>query len=228
MSIASLTFRTWLRYLVPLTLLAALAFAVVAVIALRTGVPADAAAARFEVQLAWILAGGAWIFQLWLVAAVAPAVRAVAAGQPMSQLDALRRGARNLVRAAVPCALAIATIVIGGVALVVPGVVLFALLAMTGASDELGARLPAPLLDSIAVARTQLRRIAIVVAIVVVADLAIAFVAQLVLLHPLPKKPASSLLAPSRTFVRTVAAALIALSALPASAIAAIYARRRP
>ena len=225
-SIASLTVRTWLRYVVPLTLLGVVALAAIAWLGLRVVPPTDAASARAEIHLGWGLAACVWIFQLWLVAAVAPSVRGLARGEPLSQWQALARGAINLMRAAVPCGIAVIAVVIGGVALVVPGVGLLVLLAMTGASDELGHALPAPLVDSIAVSRASLRTIAVVVGLVIVIDLAIVFAAQLVVLPALPKKPALALLLPARTFVRVVAAALVVISPLLTSAIAATYVKR--
>jgi hypothetical protein len=117
---------------------------------------------------------------------------------------------------------------LGGIALAVPGVILLVLLAMTGASDELGRALPAPLVDSIAVARAHLKVIAIVVGGVIAIDLAIAFASQQIVLPVLPKKPALALLLPARSFVRVVALALVAGSPLLASAIAAAYASFRP
>jgi len=226
-SIASLTVRTWLRYLVPLTLLGVVALAAIAGLGLRVAPPTDAASARTQMHLGWELAVTAWIFQLWLVAAVAPSVRGIARGEPLSQWQALARGAINLMRAAVPCGIAVLAVILGGVALAVPGLALLVLLAMTGASDELGRALPAPLVDSVAVARASLRSIVVVVGLVLAVDLAIVVAAQLVILPALPKKPPLALLLPSRTFVRVVAAALVAASPLLTSAIAAVYSRQR-
>jgi hypothetical protein len=226
-SIVSLTFRTWLRYLVPLTLLGVVALAAIAWLGLGVVPPTDAPSARAQMHLAWELAAAAWIFQLWLVAAVAPSMRGIARGKPLSQWQALSRGAINLVRAAVPCGIAVLAVILGGVALAIPGLALLVLLAMTGASDELGRALPAPLVDSVAVARASLRSIVVVVGLVIAVDLAIVVVAQLAILPALPKKPPLALLLPSRTFVRVVAAALVSVSPLLTSAIAAVYARRR-
>ena len=225
--ILSLTLRTWLRYLAPLTILSAIVMLPVAWIALHVHAAADLVEAHGQLLRGWELAASAWIFQIVLVGAAAPAVRAIAAGKPLSQLAAFASGARGLVRAVVPCTIAVLAVMIGGLALVVPGLVLLAMLAMTGASDELGTALPAPLLDSVAVARASLRTIAIVVGAILALDLAIALGAQLALVHALPKKPPIALLVPSRTYVRVVACALIALSALPACALASVYTRRQ-
>ncbi len=226
--IVSLTLRAWLRYLAPLTIISAIAMLPIVWIALHTHAALDPTEARGQLRLGWELAASAWIFQLVLVGAAAPAVRALARGTPLSQLRAFGCGLRGAVRALVPCGVAAVAVMIGGLALVVPGVVLLAMLAMTGASAELDTALPAPLLDSVAVARANLKLIACVVASIVAVDLAIAFGAQLVLLHAvLPKKPPIALLVPSRTYVRVVACALIAISALPACALASVYTRRR-
>ena len=105
--------------------------------------------------------------------------------------------------------------------------VLLGLLALTGASEQLADPLPAALLDSIAVVRANAKQVAMIVAIIVAADLAIALVAHVAILPALTKKPPVALLASARTFVRVIALALIALSALPACALAALYATRR-
>jgi hypothetical protein len=245
--LATLTLRSWLRYILPLTGLAIVAFAVVAIaLGLASGcariadelslaslfaeVPpkaaVDAAAIHTQLRAAWILAGTAWILQLALAGAAIPAVRAVAGNAALGQRRAIRAGLTGLSRAVVPCLVAVLAIAIGGVALVVPGLALLVLLALTGAAAEGGAALPAPLVDSIAVARTELRTVAIVVAGMLVLDLAIAYGAQLAIVHAVPK-PNAQTLANAHAFVRVVAVVLVAISALPACALAAVYTRRR-
>jgi hypothetical protein len=49
----------------------------------------------------------------------------------------------------------------------------------------------------------------------------------LILIPSIPKKATTAMLLPARTFVRVVALALVALSSLPACALAAIYNRQR-
>ncbi len=218
-----LALRTWLRYLVPLTLIAAVTMCLVAYVAHATPVPKDTLHARSELHLGWLLAATAWMFQLVLVGAAAPAVRGIALDAPLSQRAALAEGLRGLGRAVVPCGVAVAAIVLGGTALVVPGLVLLALLALTGASNRLGEPLPAALADSVAVVRAHARQVVVIVALVIVADLAVALVAHLAILPYLPAKPPLVVLARARTFVRITALALITLSALPACALAAIY-----
>jgi len=222
----ALAVRTWLRYLVPLTIFAAVALCGVAFVAYRITPPADLPQARVAIHIGWILAGTACVFQLLLVAAAAPLVASVARDEPLSQLQAFVAGARNLGRGVVPWAVAFAAIVTGSLALAVPGILLLGLLALTGASVHLGESLPAPLVDSIAVVRSHARTVAIALALVVAADLAVALAAQLAILPSLPTgKPPLAALAPARAYVRIVALALIAGSAIPACVLAAIYQR---
>lgn len=223
----SLTLRTWVRYLVPLTLIAAIVMCLVAYTAYVVTPANDVAQARAQLHLGWELAAAAWIFQLLLVAAAAPLVRGIARAQPLSQPRALVAGARQVLRALVPVGVAVAAVVLGWVALVVPGLLLLGLLSLTGASDRLGEPLPAPLEDSVAVVRAHAKQVALVVAIVIAADLALALAAHLILIPSIPKKATTAMLLPARTFVRVVALALVALSSLPACALAAIYNRQR-
>jgi len=225
--VLSLTFKTWLRYFVPLTLIAAVTMIVFVLTGLRAHLPNDVVQARSEMHLGWELAATAWIFQLALVGAVAPAVRGVALDAPLSQTSALVAGIRGLVRAALPVGLALGAIVLGSIALVVPGLLLLGLFALTGASEQLGEPLPAPLLDSVAVVRTHAKQVALVLAITIGVALAIALVAHVAILPALPKKMPVAQLAPARTFVRVIAFALVALSALPACALAALYGAKR-
>jgi len=225
-STAALALRTYVRYLVPLTLLSALVFAPVLWFVLRLPVPSDAAFAKQLLRVVWVLAASAWIAQYLLVGAVAPAVRAIASGEPLSQVRSLGRGFLGLARMLLPCLVAIVAIVIGSMALVLPGLALLALLALTGASTERG--LPAPLLDSIAVARTNLRSVAITVVAIIVVDLAIVGVAYLVVAEPLPKKPAPAQLAAFRELAQIVTISLAAASPIAASVLAAIRVRARP
>jgi len=225
--VLSLTVRTWIRYVVPLTAITAVTMVLVAYTGMRVGVAGDLVAARAEMHLGWELAATAWIFQLVLVAAAAPAVRSIATGAPLSQSSALVDGLRGVGRALVPIGVVVFAIVLGSVALIVPGLLLLGLLALTGASEQLADPLPAALLDSIAVVRANAKQVAMLVAIIVAADLAIALVAHVAILPALAKKPPVAMLASARTFVRVIALALIALSALPACALAALYATRR-
>ena len=223
----SLTFRTWIRYLVPLTCLAAVTMVLVELTAVRAGLPGDVAAARIEMHLGWELAATAWIFQLVLVAGAAPMVRAVATDAPLTQTAALWQGLRGVARAFVPIGMAVFAIVLGSVALVIPGLVLLGLFSLTGASDRLDEPLPAALIDSAATVRAHAKQVALVIAIMIAADTAIALAAHVAILPSLGKKPAVTSLVAARSFVRAIALALVVVSALPACALAAIYGAKR-
>lgn len=225
----SLTLRTWLRYLVPLTLLSVIALLPIAYTAYKAGKPVDVNAARLQVRVAWALASCAIACQLLLVAAAAPMVRGIAAGAPLSQLRALVAGLRGMLRAFVPWLLALAAVLLGGLALVVPGALLLVLVSPTGASDRLGARPPEAVLDSVNVVRERFVRTALIVVGIVLVALAITFVLQSIYIPAITRKMAASKLVPVRTFVRAVAIALVAISPLAACALAAVYshAKRR-
>lgn len=224
-----LALRTWLRYLVPLSLLALVTCAPLLYVGWTAKAAQNVAQARSQVRLTWMLAGSALAFQLLLVAGVAPAIRAVAAGAPLSQLGALVAGVRGLARGLLPWLVAVVAIVLGGVALVVPGLVLAVLVSLTGASDELRTSPQAAIADGIAVVRTQLPRIALIVAAIVVVDLAITFAAQLRYVPLITKKISAAKLEPILGFVRTTPTAVVALAPLAACVLAAAYshAKRR-
>lgn len=224
-----LTLRTWLRYLVPLTMLALVACLPLLYVAFKTAAPADVPSARAQVRLAWVLAAGACVCQLLLVAGVAPAVRSVASGTPIPQWRALAVGLGSLARGVVPWLVAIVAVLLGGVALVVPGLLLLVLFSLTGASEQLGAPLPGPLADSIAVARAQLPRVALVIGAIVLVDLAIVYAGQLAYVPVVGKKSPAAKLLPIRTFVRVTVLALVTVSPLVACGLASLYshAKRR-
>ena len=112
-----LTLRAWSRYVVPLTLLSALAFAPLVWLAFRAGAAPDLAKARAQVRFGWVLAAAAWACQLWLVAGVSPAVRGLVRGEPLSQLGAFACGLRGLARGLVPCLIAVIAVALGGLTL---------------------------------------------------------------------------------------------------------------
>jgi hypothetical protein len=207
------------KQLVPLLVISIVVFAVVAVgggLIRAVPDPAKIAATDVRVQLRvdWIVAGIAWAFQLALAgAATATRTRA-------GMLTALA----GFVRALVPCAIAIAAIVLGGVALVVPGIALAVLLAFTGAAAGASpGATPAEALDaSVAVVRAHWRDAAVAVAAIVAADVAIAVVAQLVLVHAgAPKLQ----LEQARDATRVVVLAYAAASPFAASVLAGVYSR---
>jgi hypothetical protein len=227
--VIALTLRTWLRYVVPLTLVAIIACAPLLYVALTAQPPADFARGRSQLRLGWGLAGCAIGFQLLLVAGVAPAVRAVAGGVPLSQGAALLAGLRGLVRGVLPWAVAIASVLLGGLALVGPGLLLVCLVSLTGASDQLGTSPQAAIMDSVNVVRRQLPRIALLVLAIVAIDLAITFAVQSMYVPVIAKKASAAKLLPVRTFLRITVLAIVAVSALPACGLAAAYsdAKRR-
>lgn len=225
--------RTWLRYVVPLTLLSAIALAPALAITLRTPLPADQPAGLSTLWLGWKLIAFAVFCQLLLVG-----VATAATGEPLSaddrastnpreparpsQLAVLTRGFAKLVGALLPCLAAAATITIAGLALVVPALVMLVLLSLTGASTARG--LPAPLLDSITIVRRHWRAVALAVLAMIALDLAIGFTAQRALLTiPVPRQPPAAQLAALRTFVRVIALALVVLSPIPATVLATLH-----
>jgi hypothetical protein len=209
--------QTWLRYIVPLTLLSALALSPVLLVALMTPAPADAAAASALRVRAWELVALAAFCQLLLVGG------ASAASCKPSQLGALAGGAAQLVRAVVPCLAAAAAVAIGSLALVLPGLVLLVLLALTGASRERGAM--AALLDSIAVAGIRFRSVAITVLAMLAIDVAVGVIAHRMFGAPLGKRPSAAQLVAARHLVYAIAAALVVVSPLAATVLATIRTR---
>jgi len=221
-SVAQLSIRSYVRYLVPLTLLSVIAFSPLILLAYRVQVPLNAKQAQVALRMAWAFAGCSLIPLYLLVAGVAPAVRGIASGAPRSQLGVFVSGLVGLARAVVPILLVIAAIAIGSLAVVVPGLILLVLLALTGASVENGG--PARLGDSIAIARTKI----LPVAGVIVATVGIQAIAIYVLSRPLvpvPKVPPPELLVAFLHLVRLTGAGFALVAALPAVVLAAIHAR---
>lgn len=224
MSGAVLALRTYARYAVPLTLLSVVVLAPLLYVAFRVPPPKDPIRARAALHLAWMLAGSAWMFQLVLVGAAAPLARAIARGEAPSQLRALGIAAVHLARGAVPALAAIAAVALGGLALVVPGLVLLVLFSLAAASPLPGLR--AALEDSATCVREHARTVIAIVIAMLAIDLAIALVAKHVLVVPLGKRMAPAQLAAYRDVVRTVAVACVAVSPMIAAALAAVRARR--
>ncbi|HEX4419833.1 MAG TPA: hypothetical protein VH165_18090 [Kofleriaceae bacterium] len=243
----------WVRYLVPLTALSAVALAPVLAIALRVSPPADQAGASAILRTGWGLLVIAWLGQLALVGAAAAIARDHRSelgglgglgglgelgglgglgglGQlgQLGQLGALGRGLVQLARAVVPCLAAAAAIALGCLALVVPGLVLIVVLALIGASPTPGVTALAALADSIAAARRRLPAVAITVAGMLALDVAIAGVAQHLLVVTLSRPPAQAQLAALPRFVHVVALALVVTSPIPASVLAVIRRRADP
>jgi hypothetical protein len=224
-----LALRAWLRYLVPLTLLAVIACAPLLYIALKTTPPKSLPTARMQLRVPWMLAGFAWIGYLWLVAAAAPLVRSIADANPLSQLAAFIAGLRGLVRGFFPVLAAVAAILLGGLALFIPGAILLCLLSLTGASPQIRDALPAALLDSVQAVRASWRRVALTLAAIVVAGLVIALAVRLAYVPNvvISKAPLQKIAPAIRTFVRFTGIGLFALAPLAACALAACYRSQR-
>ena len=226
MSTVVLALRTYVRYLVPLTLLSMIVFVPMELVALQLPAPATLPRARGAHQLAWVLGGTAWVLQLWLAGAAAPLARSLAAGAPLPQLGALWAGACQLATAAVPMLAALAAIAVGGLALVVPGVMLLVLFSLTATSTARG--LTAPLLDSAAIVRANLRAVVLVLAVMLAADLLFVYAHRATSTVRFTKQMQPDQLAAYRTHVRAVVVALVAIAPIVASALAAIRARHEP
>jgi hypothetical protein len=215
--------RAYLRYAVPLTLLAVLALAPWLVLALGVRVPADLAGVRGALRAAWLVGATAWIGQLLLVGAAAPLVRALDAGAPPSQLRALGLGALGLLRAAVPWLAAIAAIALGGLALAIPGLVLLVLFSTTAASTQRG--LPGPLVESAGIVRRRLGLAAAAVGVLLAVDLGAVVVAVELLRPEGTGRPSPEQLAPFRRVVDVAAVAIVAIAPPIAALLAAVHAR---
>ncbi|MCX5740974.1 MAG: hypothetical protein NT062_00580 [Proteobacteria bacterium] len=116
------------RYYAPLVVLAAIALAPFALVMLRTPPPADFAAGKALLRTVWMLVPLVWLGQVALVGGVASLV-----ARAPSQLRAIPTGFEGLARAYLAAILAFVTVGIGALALGVPGLVLFVLLAPIGA-----------------------------------------------------------------------------------------------
>ncbi|MGE5184908.1 MAG: hypothetical protein ACM31C_22725 [Acidobacteriota bacterium] len=226
MSLVRLIVRTWLRYLGPFLVLAVLATAPPFWLFFELAPTLDPAHAKARLVVGLTLALVALLAQLALVAAVAPATRAAARGAPLPQSRALLDGAAALAHAIVPTIAVAAAVVLGGLALVVPGLALLVLLSLTGASERLREPLPSPLEDSVDRVRGQFWIVAIVVAAAIAIDLAICDGRQLSLLGKVMKKPTAVQLAAMK-LSRLVPIALAAVSPLVATALAACASRER-
>jgi hypothetical protein len=219
-----LALRTLVRYLVPLAIVTAVVIAPLALVAFRAPWPNNLPTANMALGRAFVIGGTAWAFQLLLVAAAAPLVRAVAAGEPLSQPRALVAAFSNLVRMFVPCLAAVCAIAIGGLALVVPALVLLVLLSTTGASTERG--IPAPLVASVTAVRAQWRPVALVVLAMLVVDVALAFGAWKFAAVPFAKKLKPAQWATYGNVARIVVFGVAATAPIFATLLAAFRVRR--
>jgi hypothetical protein len=213
--------RIWLRYLVPLTLLSAVALSPVIASAFTTRAPVDAASASATLPRGWLLLAIAWPCQMVLVGGTA----AVARDRP-SQLGALGAGLCQLARAILPYLAALAAIAIGSLALAVPGVLLFVLLAPIGASRARG--IAAALTETIAATRKQLVVATLAVLAMLALDLAISVAGYRALIGPVGRHPTPAQLAAVRSSVRAIALVLVVVSPWPATVLAMLHRRGEP
>jgi hypothetical protein len=202
-----------LRYAAPLLVASVAALLPQLVLVAWLDVPETADAAKQLFVVAWIVAGTAWWSQIVLAGAVAPILRT---RPPIGRAFAV--AVIGAARAFVPCVLALAAFVVGGLALVVPGVVVMTLLALTGAVD--GDTTATRFAASAAAVRRRWGAVALALLAIVVVDLAIAGGAWLGVFQPLAPKPTPAQLAASLRMVRVVALALVAVSPIAATALA--------
>jgi hypothetical protein len=215
--------RAYLRYAIPLTLLAAVALAPWLALGLGASTPKDVAGARGALRMAWLLGATAWIGQLWLVGAAAPLVRALDEGAPLSQLRAIGRGALQLARGALPWLAAVAAIALGGLALALPGLALLVLFSTAAAGTRRG--LPAPLLESAELVRRGLPLAAGAIAALLAVDVGAVALAQQLLRPEVAKKLRPDQLEAYRRIVQIAALAVLVAAPPIAALLAAVHTR---
>lgn len=204
------------RYALPLLLLSFAVFAPLLWLAFHTVAPADPSGIKTAAKIAWTSLAYVAVAQAFLVGA--------AAKMAGSQLRALRSGALQLLKALGPCLAALLAVLVGTVALVIPGLLLIGLFAFTAASDQPG--IAGPLLDSAAIARRNELRTALVLIAIAVVDAGLVYAAVRFGFAPATGKP--DLHTVPRT-LRVLALAFAVLSPIAAGALAqiAITDRRR-
>lgn len=207
-----------LRYLAPIAVLSAIAMAPIAFVVFGVAVPANAKQASIVLRVAWLCAASGMIALLVLVGALAPILR----GERVSQIVALARGARGMMRAIVPAIVVLCAVAMGLVALVVPGLLLYGLFVLAPASEANG--VAAKLADSVALVRRRWRTIAIVIAVTVIALAAVVAVQQLLLPIPLGKSPTRAQLVLFPQMVRFTGIAMVGIVPCAAMTLAAIHA----
>ena len=221
-----LAVRTLARYVVPLAIASFLVVAPFAALAFGAPWPRNLATANLALGRAFAIAGTAWIATFVLVGAAAPLVRAIAAGAPLSQPRALVAAIGNAIRMLLPCLAAAAAVVVGGLALVLPALALLVLLSLTGASTERG--MPAPLVDSVAVARAHARTVTAIIAAMVAVDLALAFGGWKLLAVPFGKPHGPAQWATYGNVARVVVIGVFATAPVFATLLAAVRVSARP
>ena len=178
--------RTMVRYVVPLAAITFVAAAPFLAAAFRAPWPYDLASANGAMLLAGAIALAQFALVFVLVAAAAPLVRSVVAGAPLSQPRAFVEVFANTTRMLVPCLAAIAAVLVGGLALVLPALVLMVLLSLTGASTERG--MPAPLAESVAAVRARWKPVTAIIVAMLVVEVILVVAAWKLATVPLAKK----------------------------------------
>jgi hypothetical protein len=221
-----------LRFAAPLAVVGVVALAPVWLLALTAHPPTEVDQLGSFVRLGAMMVALAVVGQLALVGGAAAMI------DSPSQAAALRRGFAGLGRAVVPCLLAAVAILAASLALVVPGVLALGLFATAGAAalaspGSAGARSSAEdgtaaavLARAAADARPQLAAVTALAIAAVAIDVAIAAVAQRILLV-MPAKPTPHDLAAAVGYARVVALALVAVSPPIAAALAVRYGKNR-
>nr|HEX4312669.1 hypothetical protein [Kofleriaceae bacterium] len=205
-----------LRFAAPLLVAAIVALAPVLLLAWMAKPPADASQVGSSERLAYAMAALAFVGQL----ALAGGVHANTGAAP--RVGATRRAIAGVGRAAVPALLVVAAVVIGSLALVVPGLLLLALLALVGPAAQGDGPVTAVLARATEATRRQLPIVAAVVAALVVADVGLA-VGLRVALVSMPAKPSVHDLATTVRYLHALALALLVISPALAAALAARY-----
>jgi hypothetical protein len=155
-----------------------------------------------------------------LVGAAAPLARSIEAAAPLSQLAALRAVLRGFLRSVLPILIVVAAVVLGSIALAIPGLVLGVLLSLTGASERSG--LSEPLLESVDRVRANLKRTILAVAGILAIDFAIVGIPFALLLGPLSAKPSLEELATAQLILRITVIGVPLVTPLAACVLASI------
>ncbi len=221
MSVHSLAMRACLRYAPVLLVVCAIACAPAIGCALLQGRAVNAAGARSQLQLVWLVAGLAFAGQLLAVGAAAPLVRSLADGAPIALRRAPRVALAGLAATFGPWLVAIAAIGLGLVALVVPGAILLALFATVGATARDGGSVGTALATTAAETRARPRRVIAIVAAVIVVDIVLAVVVHTVFAHAIPAKPKPADYGVARIGLQVFAALIIVITPIAACALAA-------
>ncbi len=210
------------RNLIPIAVSTVIACGPLLWFALSARVPVHAAGAAALTRTVIAVAASGVVSTLVLVGAVAPLVERVALGTRCGPIANLKLALRGLAGAVLPVGLASAVVFVGGLALVLPGLVLLVLVAWTGASDAPDA------IGRVVDSATRARRDATAIAITLIT--AILVVAAVIVLVRVsfpapPKKPTA---AHWRTYQPLAHAVLAWLAVAPAAAVILAVRHHRP